>query len=135
MGVVRCRLALYMLAVLSSLSFLVVPIARADNDRPALITQSVDESKLVTLAGNTRPEANAKFDRGAVADSFPMEHMLLQLKRSPEQERELRRFIDELTDSSSPNFHQWLTAKEFGERFGLANKISTRLRAGCSRTV
>jgi subtilase family serine protease len=57
-----------------------------------------------------------------VADSYPMEHMMLQLKRSVEQERELRRLIDELTDSSSPNFHQWLTAKEFGERFGLAQQ-------------
>jgi hypothetical protein len=82
----------------------------------------VDDSKLVTLGGNMRPEANAKFDRGPVADSYPMEHMLLQLKRSPAQERELQRFIDELTDSSSPNFHHWLTAKEFGERFGLAQQ-------------
>ena len=51
-----------------------------------------------------------------------MEHMLLQLKRTPEQERELQQFIDELTDSFSPNFHHWPTAKEFGERFGLARQ-------------
>ena len=109
-------------AILVCLLFFVGAMAEAQNGRPVLITQSVDESKLVTLAGNTRPEANAKFDRGRVADSYPMEHMMLQLKRSPEQERELRQLIDELTDSSSPNFHQWLTAKEFGERFGLAQQ-------------
>ena len=45
---------------------------------------------------------------------------MLQLKRSPEQERELQQFIDDLTDSSSPTFHQWLSAKEFGQRLGLA---------------
>jgi hypothetical protein len=65
----------------------------------------VDESKLVTLSGNTRPEAKKQNDRGLVSDGLAMEHMLLQLKRSPEQERELRQLIDELTDSSSPNFH------------------------------
>jgi len=49
---------------------------------PLLITQTVDETKLVTLAGNTRPEANKQNDRGIVADDFAMEHMLLQLRRS-----------------------------------------------------
>src|SRR5208283_960273 len=33
----------------------------------ALITQKIDESQLVTLAGNTRPEANAVNDRGPVS--------------------------------------------------------------------
>jgi len=108
------------LAALASLYFLAVPTARAESARPVLITQKVEETKLATLRGNTRPEAKAKYDRGLVADSLSMEHMLLQLKRSPEQERELRQFIDELHDSSSPNFHHWLTAKEFGERFGAA---------------
>ena len=42
--------------------------------------------QLVTLAGNTRPEATVQNDRGAVADSFPLHHMLLQLRRSPEKE-------------------------------------------------
>jgi subtilase family serine protease len=115
-------LSVCLLAVLASLFLLVTPMAQAQNARPVLITQNVDESKSVTLAGNTRPEAKKQNDRGLVADSLSMEHMLLQLKRSPEQERELRQLIDELQDSSSPNFHHWLTAKEFGERFGLATQ-------------
>jgi uncharacterized membrane protein len=82
----------------------------------------VDESRLVTLEGNTRHEANAKNDRGAVDDSLLMEHMLLLLKRSPEQQRELDSFIEQLHDQTSPNFHQWLSAKELGESFGVAAK-------------
>ncbi len=116
-------IACCLLAVLASLCFFVVPAAQAQNGLPVLITQNVDESKLVTLGGNTRPEATKRqYDRGLVADNLLMEHMLLQLKRSPEQERELGKFIDELHDSSSPNFHRWLTAKEFGERFGVAKQ-------------
>src|ERR1700690_2670109 len=109
-----------LLAVLACLNFLAGPAARAESVRPLLITQNVDESKLVTLGGNTRPEAKAKYDRGLVADNLWMEHLLLLLKRSPEQERELEKFIDELHDSSSPTYHRWLTAKEFGEKFGVA---------------
>ncbi|MGA2886155.1 MAG: hypothetical protein ABSE80_13555, partial [Halobacteriota archaeon] len=80
-----CRL----LAVLASLFLFAVPSAEAENVRPVLITQTVDESNLVALGGNTRPEAKAEYDRGRVDDNLLMEHLLLLLKRSPEQEREL----------------------------------------------
>src|SRR6266699_2318957 len=87
-----------------------------------LITQKIDEGKLVTLRGNMRPEANAANDRGLVPGNFPMEHMLLQLQRPPELETALQQFIDELHNPASPNFHKWLTAQQFGERFGLAQQ-------------
>src|SRR5258708_14616671 len=74
----------------------------------------------VTLQGNTHPEARLANDRGAVANDFSLEHMLLKLNRSPEQEKALQQFIDELHTKGSPSFHHWLTAQEFGERFGLA---------------
>ena len=88
----------------------------------ALITQKVDESKRVPLAGNTRPEASAANDRGALDGDFPMEHMLLQLKRPPEKEQALQEFIAEQQTKGSPNFQRWITAQEFGERFGLAKQ-------------
>src|SRR5208337_5527098 len=115
-------LSVCLLAVLASLLLLVGPMAQAQNGRPVLITQNVDDSKLVTLAGNTRPEANKQNDRGSVADGLSMEHMLLQLKRSPEQEQALQKYLDELQEKSSPNFHHWLTAKQFGQRYGLAKQ-------------
>jgi len=85
-----------------------------------LIRQRVDERSRVTLAGNTRPEAIADNDRGVVRDDLALDHMMLQLKRSPAQEQAVAKFIDELHDPNSPNFHKWLTAAEFGQRFGAA---------------
>jgi hypothetical protein len=87
--------------------------------RPQVV-QAIQESDRIALHGNVRPEAQPANDRGRVADTLPLEHMLLQLKRSPEQEKALQQFIDELHTKSSPNFHHWLSASEFGERFGLA---------------
>jgi subtilase family serine protease len=86
----------------------------------AVIRDRVDENKLVTLAGNTRPEANAENDLGEAADSLNLDHMMLQLRRSPEQEKAAAQFVDELHDPKSPNFHKWLTAAEYGKDFGLA---------------
>jgi len=90
--------------------------------REPLITQPIDDTRLVTLRGNTRPEANAANDRGVLADSFPMEHMLLQLRRSPELEQAFDSYIESLTDNSSPNFRHWIMAAEQGERYGLAQQ-------------
>jgi uncharacterized membrane protein len=118
---VRRAISCAYLLVIVCLGVGVAPCAQAQN-QPILITQTVDESHLVTLEGNTRPEAKAKYDRGPVADNLPMEHVLLLLKRSSEQEQALAQFIEQLHDSSSPVFHQWLSAKELGERFGVAKQ-------------
>jgi subtilase family serine protease len=82
------------------------------------VAQHIDEGDLVTLGGNTRSEATSANDRGAVDPAMTFEHLELQLRRSPEQEREAALFIEALHDPASPSFHQWLTAVEFGRRFG-----------------
>jgi subtilase family serine protease len=94
--------------------------ARIAPEARVLITRPIDSSRMLTLAGNTPSEANAQNDRGKVADTFAMDDMLLQLQRSPEREAALRSFIDQQHDSTSPNFHRWLTATEFGQMYGPA---------------
>ncbi len=104
---------------------LLLPLAAGAQTRSGpsvLITQPVEDVNRVTLAGNVRPEATAANDRGRVEDDFAMDHMLLQLQRSPEQETELEQLIDSMHDRNSPNYQRWLTAQEFGQRFGLAQE-------------
>jgi subtilase family serine protease len=85
-----------------------------------MITEKVDESKLITLGGNITPAAaRAENDRGAVADDVRFDHMLLLLKRDPETEAQLKRQIDAMHDPASPEFHHWLTAEQFGARYGM----------------
>jgi len=91
----------------------------AQNSR-VLVTQPVDTSRAYTLAGNTRPEANAENDRGKLPDTFALPHMLLQLQRSPEREQALKDFIDQQHNSASPHFHKWLTADQLGQIYGPA---------------
>src|SRR5208282_728782 len=84
------------------------------------IHDKVDENKLVTLAGNTRSEANADSDLGPVADALGMDHMMLQLVRPAEQEKAAQQFVADLHNPKSPNFHKWMTAADFGKNFGAA---------------
>ncbi len=76
-----------------------------------LVTQAVDETKLVSLPGNTHPAATTDNDRGAVPDNLPLEHLQLQLQRPAELEQKLERFMEEQQRPGSPVFHHWLTAR------------------------
>ncbi len=97
----------------------------AAQSRPALIVRGIDESRRSTLAGNTRPEATARNDAGAVPGDLPMEHMFLQLARSAADEHALQEYIDSLHDPASANYHRWETASEFGATWGAAESDRT----------
>lgn len=86
------------------------------------IVQEVDESKMVSIQGSRHPLARAEFDEGVVSDGVPLEHMLLQLQRGPAEELALQQFIGQVQDPHSAEYHNWLTAEEFGARFGPAQK-------------
>jgi pro-kumamolisin-like protein len=106
-----------------TLPALAAPSAKAASATAAIpvrITQGVDESQLIPMSRNTRPEANRTNDRGALPEGYGVEHMLLLLQRSPQQEQALNALIDQLNDKRSPNFHKWLTAEQFGQRFGVS---------------
>lgn len=85
-----------------------------------LIVEHVDEAQLTTLSGNTRPEARAAYDRGAVSADLPMPGMILVLRRPAETEAAVEAYAESQQDTSSPNYHHWLTAEEQGEKFGPA---------------
>jgi hypothetical protein len=62
------------------------------------IVQSVDDSRLTRLSGNTHPLARPEFDRGSLEDAAPLHRMVLVLKRSADQEIALKQFIDQQQD-------------------------------------
>jgi len=98
------------------------PLFAQTTSKHPLITQPIDEQNLVTLVGNTRPEATPANDRGPVAEDLPLEHMYLQLKRSPAQQQAVDELINQLHDQNSPQYHHWLTADQIAERFGPADE-------------
>lgn len=86
------------------------------------IVAQVSANNLAILKGNTRPEARAEFDRGAVAADFPMKGMLLVLRRSAEQQAAFDAFVQSEYETGSPDYHRWLTPEEVGEKFGPAQE-------------
>src|ERR1700677_3375311 len=108
-------LSLYVLASV----FLCSAASMAQNVRPAArIVNPIDENQLVALSGNTHPAANAKNDRGPVSPTLPMTDLILVLSRSPEQQAAFGAFVTSLSDTNSPNYHQWLTPDQVGAQYG-----------------
>jgi subtilase family serine protease len=116
------RSILMALGLLAALANSAPLFAQTSATRQPLITAAIDEAKLVSLAGNTHPEANAANDRGPVANDFPLEHLYLQLKSATQVRQSEDALIPQLHDPTSPSYHQWLTVDQIGERFGPARK-------------
>jgi len=110
------RLKLFMLVL-----GVAVPLtAAAQNVARPLVTDPIDETKRIELHGNVHPLAQAQYDQGAVADTFPANRLLLLLSRPSERQTALEQFLESVHRRGSPNYHQWLTPEEFGNRFGPA---------------
>lgn len=85
---------------------------------PSRVVEAIDESKLVALPGNTHLLARPKFDLGKADPQLYLERMQLVLKRSPEQEAALEKYVAEEYNPKSPNYHNWLTPERFGKLYG-----------------
>lgn len=122
-----------LVCALSLFAAQIAPAQNAPAQKPApvapRITAAVDDSKLVTLAGNVRKSSQAQVDQGAAPDSLELKRMMLVLKRSPEQDAALHTLIDQQQDPGSPNFHKWLTPEEFGQKFGPADSDIQTVKA------
>ncbi len=83
----------------------------------------------VVLTGHIHPRAIAANDQGRVDSSLVLNHVLIMLKPSAAQQADLEKFLAELQDPSSPNFHKWLTPEQYADRFGLAQSAIDNIAA------
>lgn len=105
------------------LFLLVFRFAAAQQVQPRpLITNTIDESRVVTLRGNVPPLARPMFDIGTAPPDLPLKRMMLVLRRDPMQDYVVRKLIDDQQDKNSPNYHKWLTPTQYGAQFGAADQ-------------
>ncbi len=110
--------------LLSSLSF------AATQDR---LSGPVSSDQMVPLRGNMHGLARPEFDLGRVDGGRMMYGVTLAFRPSAAQQKDMDSLIAELGNPSSPNYHKYLTPKQFGKKFGLSqndlDKITAWLQA------
>ena len=100
----------------------------------ALLAQGpVDTSGRVILRGSVHPKAVLQNDQGPVDPFMKIEYTTLALRRSDRQQADLDGWLEDRQDSSSPNYHKWLTPEQFADRFGASQTTSPRWPHGCGR--
>ncbi|MGO9087239.1 MAG: Ig-like domain repeat protein [Terriglobales bacterium] len=97
-----------------------IPVV-AQNQASSLITQSINEAKVVTLRGNVHPLAQARYDVGAAPSSMPAKRLMLLLNRPADRGAALAEYMRDVHTPGAAIHHRWLTPEEFGARFGPAD--------------
>ena len=87
----------------------------------SLITQSLDETRTIPLAGNIHPLATAAHDQGVAEASTPTGRIELVLKRSPAQQVALKQYLADVQSPSSGQYHKWMTPAQYGAAFGISD--------------
>src|SRR5580658_7127509 len=102
----------------------------AQQDR---ITAPVDGRQSVVVRGSVPPQAQPKYDQGAVEPDFRLGNVTLMLRPSAAQQAALEQLLAEQQDPASPNYHNWLTPETYAERFGTSaadlDKVAAWLRS------
>ena len=74
----------------------------------------------VALPGNVHGLAKPENDIGRADGSRPLQGISLTFRPSPAQQKDLDNFLAELGDPASPNYHKYLTPRQYGQRFGIS---------------
>jgi len=93
----------YVCVAVLALSF--STLAYPQNSPARLVTQAIDETKLLTLHGTGHPLVQAAYDQGPVPDSFAAKRMLLILNRPPDREAGLQQFLTSVHEQGNAGYH------------------------------
>jgi subtilase family serine protease len=88
--------------------------------QPDRIVTPIDNSQTVVLKGNVNPKALPQDDQGRVEPSMKLPYITMLTKPTAAQQADLKRFLKEQQDPSSPNYRKGLTPEQYADRFGLS---------------
>ena len=94
----------------------------AQAEQPDRIVTNIDPAQTVILKGNVHPKAQPQYDQGPVDPAMRLPYITMSTKRTANQEADLKRFLKEQQDPSSPNYRKGLTPEQYADRFGLSQR-------------
>jgi len=98
------------------------------------IRRPIEAASSVPLQRSIPPQIKTSTDRGVLDPAVRIDGLRLVLVPTASQHADLERFLEEQRNPSSPDYRNWLTPEQYGERFGLSENdmalISSWLQAG-----
>src|SRR5271156_5826103 len=93
------------------------------------IVQQIVATKVSPLQGTVHPLARPQYDQGPVSSSMQLQGMTLNFNRSAAQQASLTALLTAQQTPSSSSYHQWLTAAQFGQQFGMSQQDLNQVTA------
>jgi len=97
------------------------------------VAGSLNEGPTIALRGNVHGMARVENNLGRARSDRLVKGVTIAFHPSAVQQKDLEDFLRQLADPSSPNYHKYLTPKQYGARFGMSKndieKIIAWLRA------
>ncbi len=115
----------------TSLSLICASIA-ATAATPDRITTPVDSTELKVIAGSVHRLAQPQYDRGPAAADLQLDHVLIMIRPSAEQQSDLDQLLANQQNPASANYRQWLTPESYADRFGLTTGDHAKIAAWLS---
>lgn len=102
-------------------TFALLPVSTpGQTGAQARITTPIKNEVRITVKDSTPALVKHSVDAGRMAGGQNLGRMILLLTPTAEQEQAAAQLVAAQHDSSSPQFHKWLTPAQFGARFGVA---------------
>jgi len=93
----------------------------------------VDDNDVVVKPGNVHFLARPEFDRGPTEPDLRFDKMVLVVSPRADRRAELEAFVAGVHNPLSPAYHQWLTAQEYGRRFGITDADLAQITSWLAR--
>jgi subtilase family serine protease len=86
------------------------------------IVQQIVATRVSALPGTVHPLARPQYDQGPVASTMQLQGMTISFNRSAAQQATLNTLLTAQQNPGSSSYHQWLSAAQFGEQFGMSQQ-------------
>ena len=108
--------------------------AFASAQLPSPVERPADGGGLQRIEHSRPVWTGSATDVGRVEPNRGLSRMVLVLTPSADRQQALQKFLDDVENRRSPQFHRWLTPAEFGARFGAEDADTEAVRQWLQRS-
>jgi subtilase family serine protease len=93
------------------------------------IAGALTSGQTIALKGNVRHQALPQYDQGPVDPAMKLGTITLLTVPTAAQQRAITQLLTQQQDRKSPNYHKWITAEQYADRFGFSQNDMRQITA------
>jgi subtilase family serine protease len=99
----------------------------AQNGPPNRIAKTITNNSVSVIKGSVHPMLRSEADQGLMDASTVLHGLTMNFAPTSAQQAVLEALLVRQQQSSSPDYHRWLTPQQFADRFGMSQQDISRV--------